>query len=83
MVKMAITEAEAHLEEVVDRISRTGEGVTLTRGDVALVEIVPVARPSHPRRPRSEVIAELEELRKNLPKATHEEIRRDIAEGRL
>ena len=47
---MTIPDAEARLGEVVDRISRTGEPVTVTKEGVPVARIVPVPPPEPPKK---------------------------------
>jgi prevent-host-death family protein len=82
MEQIGIFDAKTHFSELVDRVVREGRPITITRRGVPLVDIVPTNAAGEVQMTREEAIAELMDLRKTLPRMTHEEIREAIEEGR-
>lgn len=73
---------KANLIEIADHVSKTGEATVLTSGGQPYVDVVPHVQQRRSRRPMREVMRELAQLRRQLPKGTFEEIQAEIAEGR-
>jgi prevent-host-death family protein len=80
--EIGIFEAKTHFSEVVDKVLRNGRPITVTRRGKPAVEISPIRSTSKPRMSRSEAFAELDKLRQEVPRMTHQEIVDLIAEGR-
>jgi prevent-host-death family protein len=81
MKEIGLFEAKTNLSKIAERVKRTGHSVTLTKRGEPYVDIVP-HRTASARRPLSEVLADMKELRKRLPKSTAAEIKADIEWGR-
>lgn len=81
MQQFALIDAKIKLSEIARLVKQTGEPVTFTKGGQPYVDLVPHQQ-DRPRRPKAEVFAELDLLRKSLPRMTQSEIGEAIAEGR-
>lgn len=73
--EIGLFDAKTHFSEVVDRVARDGQPVTVTRRGVPLVDIVPTKSAQKGRMTHAEAVAALEELHKELPGTTFEEIK--------
>jgi prevent-host-death family protein len=80
--QMGLFEVKTHFSEVVERVLREGRPITVTRRGVPVVDIVPTSSARHPRMTRAQALVALEELRKELPRISFDEIRAMTAEGR-
>lgn len=81
MEQIGLDEATTHLSEIVERMRQTGRPVTLTRHGEPYADLVP-HRPATARQTWAEIMAEVEDLQRDLPTTGFEQIRADIAEGR-
>jgi prevent-host-death family protein len=82
MKEIELFEAKTNLCKIAEMVKRTGQPVTLTKRGEPYVELVPhQGAPAH-RRPQAQVLADLDELRQELPKSSHKQIEADIEDGR-
>lgn len=72
-------EAKTHLSQLLDRVSK-GERITITKRGVPVAVLQPPETPK--KRPVSEVIADIRELRKGITLGKDCSIRELINEGR-
>lgn len=82
MKEIGLFEAKTHLSKIAETVKRTGRPVTLTRRGEPYVDLVPHQDRSVRRRPQAQVLADLDQLRQELPKGSSEQIKADIEEGR-
>jgi prevent-host-death family protein len=82
MQEIGLFEAKTNLSKIAERVRRTGQPVTLTRRGEPYVDLVPHHDGPAPRRPQALVLAELDELCRNVPKGSFADIKADIEEGR-
>lgn len=82
MKEIGMFQAKTKFSEIARKVKSTGRAVRVTNRGEPVVDITPVRAEGGVRRERHEVFAELMEFRKELTKASLEDIRRDIAEGR-
>ena len=81
MKKIGLFDAKTNLSRIAERVRRTGQPVTLTKRGEPYVDLVP-HRVNSARRSQSQVLAELQKLRGQLPKSSAARIKADIEEGR-
>jgi prevent-host-death family protein len=82
MKHIGIFEAKTRFSEIAKRVKETGQPIRVTSHGEEMVDIMPIAPRIAGRRTKAQAIAELEELRKTLPKTSMKEIQADIAFGR-
>lgn len=82
MKTIGIFEAKTNLSKIAESVARTGQAVTFTRRGEPLVDLVPHTPSKPQRRLQSVVIADIERLRKTLPKTSLAQITAAIDEGR-
>jgi prevent-host-death family protein len=82
MQEIGLFEAKTNLSKIAERVKRTGQAVTLTKRGEPYVDLVPHRVAPARRRSQAQVLAELDELRQELPKSSISQIKADIEEGR-
>ena len=82
MKEIGLFEAKTNLSKIAERVKRTGQPVTLTKRGEPYVDLVPHQEEPVQRRPQEEVLAELDQLCRKVPKSSYQRIKADIAEGR-
>jgi prevent-host-death family protein len=80
--KIGLFEAKTNLSKIVEEVKRTGKSVTLTKRGEPYADIVPHQPATPQRKSQSQVIDELHEWSRSLPKSSLEQIKADISEGR-
>jgi prevent-host-death family protein len=78
MREIGLIDAKTNLSKIAERVRRTGQPITLTKRGQPYVDLVP-HRADSARRSRAQVLAELDELRAELPKNSAAQIKADIA----
>jgi prevent-host-death family protein len=81
MRKIGLLEAKTNLSKIVEQVRQSGQPVTLTKRGEPWVDLVP-HQGARPRRSKAEVFAELDRLRRGLPKISKAEIEAAIAQVR-
>ncbi|MGA3066046.1 MAG: type II toxin-antitoxin system prevent-host-death family antitoxin [Tepidisphaeraceae bacterium] len=81
MKEIGLFDAKTNLSKIAERVRRTGQPVTLTKHGEPYVDLVPHRKISS-RRSKAQVIAELDQLRNELPKSSAAQIKADIEQGR-
>jgi prevent-host-death family protein len=79
--QIGLFEAKTNLSRIAERVRRTGQSVTLTKRGEPYVDLIP-HRAMPGRRTRAQVLAELDDLRGELPKSSAAQIKADLAAGR-
>ena len=82
MKEIGLFQAKKNLSKIAEKVNRTGQPVTLTRRGEPYVDLVPHSRARANRRSQAEVLAELDQLRGELPKSSISQIKADIEKGR-
>jgi prevent-host-death family protein len=82
MKEIGLVEAKTNLSEIADEVRQTGQAVTLTKHGQPYVDLVPHRLPASSARSKADVLADLDELRRELPKSKFEDIKAAIQEGR-
>ena len=82
MKEIGLFEAKTNLSKIAERVKRTGQPVTLTKRGEPYVDLVPHQDVKLRRLPQVRVIAELEQLRKEIPKSSADQIMADVNQGR-
>ena len=80
MISVDLNDARNRFADLITRVDG-GETVTITRDGVALARIVPAGE--HGQRDAEKGIAAIRELRQRIPKASREEIKEWVEEGRF
>lgn len=80
--RIGMFEAKTHFSEVVERVVREGNPVTVTKRGQPVVDIIPTRAQPANRMSRGEALTELARLRAEVPGMTGREIVDLIAEGR-
>jgi len=82
MKQIGIVQAKSRFSEIARHVKETGEPVRVINRGKEIVDITPIPGPSHARRTPKQAFAELSRLRRKLPKASYDNIKADIEEGR-
>jgi len=82
MKEIGLFEAKTNLSKIVEDVRRTGQPVTLTKRGEPYVDLVPHREASVSRRTQAQVLADLDQLRQELPKSSYQQIKAEIEEGR-
>ena len=82
MERVGMFEAKTHFSEIVDRVVREGQAVTVTRRGEPVVDITPTRVRSSTGMTRQQALEELDRLRGEVPKMSRDEIADLIAQGR-
>jgi prevent-host-death family protein len=79
--RIGLFDAKTNLSKIAERVRRTGQPVTLTKRGQPYVDLVPHQKiPT--RRSKMQVLAELDQLRRQMPKSSAARIKADIETGR-
>jgi prevent-host-death family protein len=81
MKEIGLFDAKTNLSRIAEQVRRTGQAVTLTKRGEPYVDLVP-HRITSVRRSQAQVLAELDQLRDELPKSNAARIKADIEAGR-
>jgi prevent-host-death family protein len=79
MKTIGLAQARTNLSKIARRVKQTGKPVTLTKRGEPYVDLVPHHSATTSRRPQADVLADLEKLRRELPKSSFNQIKADIA----
>jgi len=79
--EIGLFDAKTNLSRIVEQVRRTGEPVTLTKRGEPYVDLVP-HQAIAARRSQAKVLAELEQLRGQLPKSSAAQIKAELEAGR-
>jgi prevent-host-death family protein len=82
MKEIGLFEAKTNLSKIAERVKRTGQAVTLTKRGEPYVDLVPHVEEPVQRRPQAQVLADLDQLCRKVPKSNFDRIKADIEEGR-
>jgi prevent-host-death family protein len=82
MKKIGLAQARIHLSKIARRVKQTGKPVTLTKRGEPYVDLVPHHSTAANRRPQADVLADLEKLRRELPKSSFNQIKADASHER-
>jgi antitoxin (DNA-binding transcriptional repressor) of toxin-antitoxin stability system len=82
MKEIGLVEAKSNLSEIADEVRKLGQGVTLTKDGQPYVDLVPHRFPARSKRSKSDILADLDQLRRELPKSAFDDIKSDIEKGR-
>lgn len=79
--RIGLFDAKTNLSKIAERVRRTGQAVTLTKRGQPYVDLVPHQKiPTS--RSKAQVLAELDQLRRQMPKSSAARIKADIETGR-
>jgi prevent-host-death family protein len=81
MRQIGLFEAKSNLSKIVEHVKRTGQPVTLTKRGEPYVDLVPHRPAPARRRAQADVLADLENLRRELPKSSFNRIKADVHKG--
>jgi len=82
MEEIGIFDAKTRFSELVERVSQTGQSITVTNRGKPVAEIVPTRKTQSCRMTREEAFARVARLWKTVEPMTKEEINQTIQEGR-